>query len=140
MEPLADAGGFLLLRGNLARSRKGGMPCRDGRHAATKHTGTGTLAAIHAAGYDYRGGAVIPRPAKEETYMNGQETVARSSPLSFVTLLHVTKGLFRQASKIIILVLTPLSSKVSIMSITFENVKMDWQFINQTSLFIKLPC
>ena len=33
---------------------------------------------------------------------------------SFVTLLHVTKGLFRQASKIIILVLTPLSSKVSI--------------------------
>ena len=26
-----------------------------------------TLAAIHAAGYAYRGGAVIPRPGKEET-------------------------------------------------------------------------
>ena len=24
-----------------------------------------TLAAIHAAGYDYRGGAVMPRPGKE---------------------------------------------------------------------------
>ena len=33
-----------------------------------------TLAAIHAAGYDYQGGAVIPRPGKEETDMNGQET------------------------------------------------------------------
>ena len=26
-----------------------------------------TLAAIHAAGYDYQGGAVMPRPGKEET-------------------------------------------------------------------------
>lgn len=33
-----------------------------------------TLAAIHAAGYDYRGGAVIPRPGKEETDMAEQET------------------------------------------------------------------
>ncbi len=33
-----------------------------------------TLAAIHAAGYDYQGGAVIPRPGKEETNMAEQET------------------------------------------------------------------
>ena len=33
---------------------------------------------------------------------------------SLVLLLHVTKGLFRQASKMIILVLTPLSSNESI--------------------------
>ena len=33
-----------------------------------------TLAAIHAAGYDYQGGAVIPRPGKEETDMAEQET------------------------------------------------------------------
>ena len=32
------------------------------------------LAAIHAAGYDYRGGAVMPRPGKEETDMAEQET------------------------------------------------------------------
>ena len=33
-----------------------------------------TLAAIRAAGYDYQGGAVIPRTGKEETDMAGQET------------------------------------------------------------------
>ncbi|MEY8332743.1 hypothetical protein AALB53_06485 [Lachnospiraceae bacterium 47-T17] len=33
-----------------------------------------TLAVIHAAGYDYQGGAVIPRPGKEETDMAEQET------------------------------------------------------------------
>ena len=36
-----------------------------------------TLAAIHAAGYDYQGGAVIPRPGKEETDMAEQETKFR---------------------------------------------------------------
>lgn len=35
-----------------------------------------TLAAIHAAGYDYQGGAVIPRPGKEETDMTEQEMKA----------------------------------------------------------------
>ena len=33
-----------------------------------------TFAAIHAAGYDYQGGTVIPRPGKEETDMAEQET------------------------------------------------------------------
>jgi len=32
------------LRANLARSRKGGIPCREGLHAATRQTGTGTCA------------------------------------------------------------------------------------------------
>lgn len=32
-----------------------------------------TLAAIHEAGYDYQGGAVIPRPGKEETNVTEQE-------------------------------------------------------------------
>lgn len=44
MEPLADAGGFLLLRANLARNRKGGMPCRNGHRTAIRQTGTGTRA------------------------------------------------------------------------------------------------
>lgn len=35
-----------------------------------------TLAAIHAAGYDYQVGAVIPRPRKEETDMTEQEMKA----------------------------------------------------------------
>lgn len=35
-----------------------------------------TLAAIHKAGYEYQGGAVIPRPGKEETDMTGTETKA----------------------------------------------------------------
>ena len=102
MEPLADAGGFLLLRANLARSLEGGIPCLDRLRAAARWTKTEpcalpfaensrrnlrnrtcwplrptqnlllfqkvseeTLAAIHAAGYDYQGGAVIPRPGKE---------------------------------------------------------------------------
>ncbi len=30
VEPLADAGGFLLLRAKLARSPEEGIPCRDG--------------------------------------------------------------------------------------------------------------
>ena len=100
MEPLADAGGFLLLRANLARSLERGIPCRDGLHAATRWTKTEpctlpftessrrnfllfqkvseeTLAAIHAAGYDYQGGAVIPRPGKDETDMAEQETKFR---------------------------------------------------------------
>lgn len=34
-----------------------------------------TLAAIHAAGYDYAGGAVIPRPGKEETKLSKDVTL-----------------------------------------------------------------
>ena len=33
-----------------------------------------TLAAIHAAGYEYQGGVVIPRPGKEETEMTEQNS------------------------------------------------------------------
>lgn len=73
MEPLADAGGFLLLRANLTQSLEGGISCRDGLHAATRWMKTEpcallfteSFAAIHAAGYDYQGEAVIPRPGKE---------------------------------------------------------------------------
>ena len=107
MEPLAAAGGFLLLRANLARSLEGGIPCLDRLRAAARWTKTEpcalpfaensrrnlrnrtcwplrptqdlllfqkvseeTLAAIHAAGYDYQGGAVIPRPGKEGVLMS----------------------------------------------------------------------
>lgn len=41
----------------------------DGRVSAE------TLAAIHAAGYDYAGGAVIPRPGKEETGLSKDVTL-----------------------------------------------------------------
>ena len=40
MEPLADAGGFLLLRANLARSLEGGIPCLDRLRAAARWTKT----------------------------------------------------------------------------------------------------
>lgn len=43
-----------------------------------------TLAAIHAAGYDYQGGNIIPRPGKEETEMSEQEnktTAPEAAPL-----------------------------------------------------------
>ncbi|MEY8360350.1 septation protein SpoVG family protein [Anaerotruncus colihominis] len=39
-----------------------------------------TLSAIHAAGYDYTGGAVIPRPGKEEMTMSEEKTTGAQAP------------------------------------------------------------
>lgn len=38
-----------------------------------------TLSAIHAAGYDYKGGAVIPRPGKEDLSMTNTQTAVHTA-------------------------------------------------------------
>ena len=38
-----------------------------------------TLSAIHAAGYDYMGGAVIPRPGKEDLSMANTQTAVQTA-------------------------------------------------------------
>ena len=38
-----------------------------------------TLSAIHAAGYDYKGGAVIPRPGKEDLSMANTQTAVQTA-------------------------------------------------------------
>ena len=40
-----------------------------------------TLSAIHAAGYDYQGGAVIPRPGKEDVSMANTQTAVQTAEM-----------------------------------------------------------
>ena len=40
-----------------------------------------TLSAIHAAGYDYKGGAVIPRPGKEDVSMANTQTAVQTAEM-----------------------------------------------------------
>jgi len=41
-----------------------------------------TLSAIHAAGYDYMGGAVIPRPGKEDLSMANTQTAVQTAEMA----------------------------------------------------------
>lgn len=41
-----------------------------------------TLTAIHAAGYDYEGGAVIPRPGKEDLSMANTQTAVQTAEMA----------------------------------------------------------
>lgn len=41
-----------------------------------------TLSAIHAAGYDYEGGAVIPRPGKEDLSMANTQTAVQTAEMA----------------------------------------------------------
>lgn len=41
-----------------------------------------TLAAIHAAGYDYKGGAVLPRPGKEDLPMAKTQTAVQTAEMA----------------------------------------------------------